>query len=125
MAAYTRAPASTTKSLNKDLVVIITLPKENGFDGPHPNPKAISAFLCTDSSLDTVTILEYYSERWCIETFFEQQKGQLGFNKYQIRTMKGIERFWLIMSLHHLICCIGLGSAMPFGDGQRLLRRSI
>lgn len=109
----------------ENAVVIITLPKKNGFDGPRPNPKAISAFLCTDTSLDTVTILEYYSERWCIETFFEQEKGQLGFNKYQIRTMKGIERFWLIMSLYHLICRVGLGVSIPFGDGQRLLRRSI
>jgi len=109
----------------ENAVVVITLPKEGGFNGPHPNPKAINAFLCTDTTLDTVTILEYYSERWCIEIFFEQGKGQLGFNKYQIRTMKGIERFWLLMSLCHLVCCIGLGCAMPFGDGLRLLRRSI
>jgi len=109
----------------ENAVVIITLPKDRGFDGPHPKAKAISAFICTDITLETATILEYYSERWCIEVFFEQEKGQLGFNKYQIRTMKGIERFWLIMSLCHLMCCIGLGEAMPFGDGLRLLRRSI
>jgi len=106
-------------------IVIITLPKKGGFDGQHPNPKTINSFLCSDASLDTVTILEYYSERWCIEIFFEQEKGQLGFSKYQIRTMKGIERLWLIMSLCHLVCSVGLGDAMPFGDGLRYLRRNI
>jgi hypothetical protein len=109
----------------ENAVVVITLPKKGGFDGPHPNPKAVNAFLCTDISLDTATILEYYSERWCIEVFHEQEKDLLGFDKYQIRSMKGIERFWLIMSLCHLMCCTGLGAAMPFSDGLRLLRRNI
>jgi hypothetical protein len=109
----------------KSAAVIITLPKETGFAGPHPNPRAINAFLCTDTSLDTTTILEYYTERWCIETFFEQEKGHLGFGKYQIRSMKGIERFWLLMSLCHLVCSIGLGEVMPFGEGLRHLRNSI
>ena len=89
------------------------------------NPKALRVFLCTDTSLKTVTILEYYSRRWCIETFFSQGKDSMGFGKYQIRSIKGIERLWTIMSLFHLLCTTGLGSDMPFGDGVRFLRNNI
>jgi len=105
--------------------VIITIPKEGGFDGPHPNPNTINTFICTDVSLDTVTLLEYYSKRWCIETFFEEHKGRLGFDKYQIRSIKAIQRLWLLMSLCRLICCVGLGQEYQFGDGLRVLRKSV
>ena len=89
------------------------------------NPKALKAFVCTDVSLDTVTILEYYGSRWCIEVFFGQSKDTLGFGKYQIRSIKGIERLWTIMSLCHLLCTTGLGFVMPFGDGLLFLRKNI
>jgi hypothetical protein len=105
--------------------VIITVPHD-GFDtnGKIKNPKTVKAFLCTDTTLDTLTILEYYTKRWCIEVFFRQAKG-LGFDKYQIRSIKGIERLWLLMSLCHLICSIGLETPMQFGTGRRFLRESI
>jgi transposase len=101
-------------------VVVISWPKE-----AYKKPKALKAFICTDVSLSTVTILEYYSNRWCIETFFSQAKDSLGFAKYQIRSIKGIERLWTLMSLFHLLCTTGLGKVMPFGEGIRLLRKSI
>jgi len=101
-------------------VVLISWPME-----AFKNPKALNAFICTDVSLSTLTILEYYSNRWCIETFFSQAKDSLGFAKYQIRSINGIERLWTLMSLFHLLCTTGLGKAMPFGEGQRLLRKSI
>jgi hypothetical protein len=105
--------------------VVITVPYD-GFDanGKIKNLKSVKAFLCTDTTLDTVTILEYYTKRWCIEVFFKQMKG-VGFNKYQIRSIMGIERLWLLMSLCHLICSIGLDTPMQFGTGLRFLRESI
>ena len=89
------------------------------------NAKALKAFICTDTSLDTLTILEFYAQRWTIETFFSQSKDTLGFGKYQIRSVKGIDRLWLLMSLYHLLCTIGLGIDMAFGDGVRFLRKNI
>ena len=89
------------------------------------NPKALKAFICTDTSLDTTTILEYYSKRWPIEIFFGQSKDSLGFGKYQIRSIISIDRLWTLMSLCHLMCTIGLGSNMAFGDGLRFLRKDI
>lgn len=104
----------------ENAVVIISWPKE-----AFKNSKALKAFICTDVSLSTVTILEYYTNRWCIETFFSQAKDSLGFGRYQIRSIKGIERLWTLMSLFHLLCTAGLGKVMPFGEGLRLLRKSI
>jgi hypothetical protein len=89
------------------------------------NPKTLRAFVCTDTTLGAVTILEYYAQRWCIEVFFGQSKCTLGFGKYQIRSIKGIERLWTIMLLCHLLCTTGLGSNMPFGDGLLFLRKDI
>ena len=39
------------------------------------------------------------------------------FDRYQIRSSKGIRRYWLLMSLVHLIACTGCGEAMSFEDG--------
>ena len=89
------------------------------------NPKALRAFICSDISLETGAILEYYAQRWKIETFFALSKDTVGFGKYQIRSIKGIERLWTIMSLFHLLCTTGLGSDMAFGDGVRFLRNNI
>jgi len=89
------------------------------------NPKALRAFICTDTSLETAAILEYYAQRWCIETFFGQSKDCLGFGKYQIRSINGIERLWTIMSSFHLMCTTGLGCDMAFGDGLLFLRKDI
>jgi len=69
-------------------------------------PGALRAFLCTDTRLDTSEILRYYRNRWDIEVFFKQQKNVFGFDGYQIRSAKGIERFWLILSLAVFYCVV-------------------
>ena len=89
------------------------------------NLKSLRAFISTDVSLEAATILEYYTCRWCIETFFTQTKNNLGFGKYQIRSIKGIERLWLLTALFHLLSTIGLDSPLRFGDGLRFLRKNI
>jgi hypothetical protein len=108
--------------LNKtdNAVVLISWPEQ-----AFKNPKALKAFVCTDVSLDTTTILQFYTQRWCIETFFGQAKDAQGFGKYQIRAIKGIERLWTIMSLFHLLCVTQQGADMNFGNGLTLLRKSI
>ncbi|WP_349292279.1 transposase [Thermoanaerobacterium thermosaccharolyticum] len=44
--------------------------------------------MCTDTELDTKTILNYYNQRWPIEIFFRQTKNNLGLNTYQVRSTK-------------------------------------
>lgn len=93
------------------------------FKDSFKKPKSLKAFLSTDVSLDTVTILEYYSKRWPIEIFFRQEKLDLGLDKYQIHSIKGIERIWTLQSLVHLFCTIGLDKPMKFGEGLLKARK--
>jgi transposase len=105
-----------------DAVVLITYPKD-----AFGNPLALRAFICTDTSLTTDEILDIYAERWQIEVYFRQVKNTLAFDKYQIRSAKGIKRFWLIMSLVHFFCCtVGQdGKRTIFSEGYHFLRNQI
>lgn len=55
--------------------------------------------LSTDIELDAKTIIEYYSKRWAIETNYKYLKSNLGFDKYRIRSLLSIERYFLIVFL--------------------------
>ncbi|WP_051250481.1 IS701 family transposase [Paenibacillus harenae] len=55
--------------------------------------------LCTDLSLDLVTIQRYYHVRWNIETGYRYFKELLGFDQYQLLSIHGIQRFWAIQFL--------------------------
>jgi len=103
-----------------DAVVLISYPK----DAFH-NPKALRAFISTDTSLSTDEILDIYLERWPIEVFFRQAKNVLALDKYQVRSADGVKRFWLIMSLVHLICCTGTGNYMTFAEGYSFFQREL
>ena len=109
-------------SLNgiENAVVLISYPKDAFHD-----PKAVRAFICTDVSLNTREILDKYIARWPIEIFFRQSKGKLAFDQYQIRSAQGIRRYWLLMSLAHLICCTGTGKKLPFEEGYAFFQKQI
>ena len=96
----------------EDAVVLISYPK-GAFGSAH----ALRAFICTDCSLSTQAILDLYLERWPIEVFFRQAKQKLALDKYQIRSSRGIRRYWLLMSLAHFICCMGMGKPKSFQEG--------
>lgn len=55
--------------------------------------------LCTDPTLDLVTIQRYYHVRWNIETGYRYFKELLGFDHYQLLSFTGIQRFWAIQFL--------------------------
>lgn len=101
-------------SLNdiENAVVLISWPKD-----AFGNPSALRAFICTDASLSTMDILNHYVERWPIEVFFRQAKQKLAFDRCQIRSSVGIKRFWLLLSIAHLMCCSGIGDSRSFDDG--------
>lgn len=96
----------------ENAVVLLSYP-EKAFG----NPKALRAFLSTDVSLATDEILSYYVCRWPIEIFFRQCKDKLALDNYQIRSSKGIQRYWLLMSLAHYICVTGTGKSCAFENG--------
>jgi len=103
-----------------DAVVLITYPKD-----AFGNENALRAVISTDTSLTTDEIISIYSERWAIEVFFRQAKNVLALDRYQIRSSDGIKRFWLIMSLVHLICCTGTGKYMNFAEGYSFFQREL
>lgn len=84
----------------------------------------LHTFLCTDTDLLTQTILEYYSQRWPIEIFFRQTKGNLGLNKYQVRSTQAIDRMLALIALTYLYCVSGTGSYELFGSGLRTVRKT-
>ncbi|MDY4969737.1 MAG: transposase [Lachnospiraceae bacterium] len=101
-------------------VVIISYP-ENAFG----EAKALRVFLSTNAGLSTQEILDSYTRRWPIEIFFRQSKTKLALDKYQIRTQTGIERYWLIMSLVHYMCCTCNGTYCSFEEGYQHFQRKI
>ena len=104
-------------NLNKisNAVVLLSYPEECFGD-----PKALRVFISTDVSLSTQEILDSYAKRWSIELFFRQSKQKLGLDKYQIRSSQGIQRYWLIMSLTHYLCCMFKGKYCTFEEGYCL-----
>ena len=100
--------------------VIISYP-ENAFG----EPKALRVFISTNAGLSTQEILGHYTNRWPIEVFFRQSKTKLALDKYQIRTQTGIERYWLLMSLVHYMCCTYNGTYCNFEEGYQYIQRKI
>lgn len=96
----------------ENAVVLLSYP-EKAFG----NPKALRAFLSTDTSLSMDEILAYYICRWPIEVFFRQCKTKLALDNYQIRSSQGIQRYWLLMSLAHYMCVAGTGEFCSFENG--------
>lgn len=100
--------------------VLITYPK----DAFH-TPGAMRAFICMDVSLSTQEILDRYVERWPVEVFFRQFKDKLAFDRYQIRSSEGIQRYWMLMLLAHFIACTNCGETMSFEDGYAFISSCI
>ena len=99
----------------ENAVVLLSYP-EKAFG----NAKALRAFLSTDVSLTTDEIFSYYICRWSVEVFFRQCKGKLALDSYQIRSSKGIQRYWLLMALAYYICVMGTGKFCSFENGYHL-----
>ena len=102
-----------------DAVVVLCWPK-NAFH----KPGCLHAFLSTDTELTTQTLLEYYSQRWPIEIFFRQSKGNFGLNTYQVRSAQAIDRILALIALTYLYCVIGTGSYCPLGRRLKEVRAS-
>lgn len=101
-------------------VVLLSYPK-NAFG----QKQALRMFISTNVGLSTQEILDLYVKRWPIEVFFRNSKSKLALDTYQIRSQKGIERYWLIMSFTHYLCCICKGGYCSFEEGYQYLAQSV
>ena len=57
--------------------------------------------LTTDIEISAEQIIEYYLNRWEIEVSFRYQKESLGLDHPQMRTLKGLKRFWILVYIAH------------------------
>ena len=71
---------------NVRLVVIRTRPKVS-------KPYRYFCVFTTDLTLQIPKIVEYYQQRWQIETAFRDTKQHFGFDAYRVRSRKSINRF--------------------------------
>lgn len=88
------------------------------------NPKCLRAFMCTDTRLTTLEILERYCLRWPIEIFFRTTKGKLGFADYELRSRKGMNRLMLVTRLAYIIGC-KISPTKKFCDGYKIIAENI
>lgn len=103
----------------ENAVVLRTFPEGKLFQ-----ENALRAFLCTDASLSNEQIRHLYVQRWEIEVFFRETKHRLTLDQYQIRSSKGIQRFWLIASLAYLLACCS-SSTFNFSEGYQFIAKRI
>jgi hypothetical protein len=68
------------------LVVVRTKPKKS-------KPYRYFVVFTTDLTLSVESILEYYRLRWQLETAFRDAKQHFGFDSYQVKSEKSINRF--------------------------------
>lgn len=68
------------------LVVIRTRPKPS-------KPYRYFCIFTTDVTLEIPKILEYYRQRWQIETAFRDVKQHFGFDAYRVKSRRSINRF--------------------------------
>ncbi|MEW4237287.1 transposase, partial [Bacillus thuringiensis] len=64
------------------------------------------AFLSTDVSLSNKQIMQYYSKRWAVETYFRTMKVNLSLNRYQVRSTKALDRLWKLLNCSATICML-------------------
>ncbi len=96
------------------LVVIRTRPKRS-------HPYRYFCVFTTDVALEVPKIVEYYRQRWQIETAFRDAKQHFGFDAYQVKSRKSINRFvqlsFVAASLTQLIF---LRPSLPLSDRIRV-----
>ncbi|NPV81665.1 MAG: IS701 family transposase [Firmicutes bacterium] len=64
------------------------------WEGGYDKQDGPFCILCTDVELESGKVIAYYSERWDIETGYRYFKDRLGFDHYQVRSLRAIQRFW-------------------------------
>jgi hypothetical protein len=79
-------------------------------------------------------IISLYLQRWPTETFYQDSKGQLGFNEYRMRSTEAIGKHWCLVfvaySLLHLTCLPAVpdrtkGLIQTLGDACRQQGRAL
>ena len=91
------------------LVVRRTRPKRS-------KPYRYFCVFTTDMTLEIPQILEYYQHRWQIETAFRDAKQHFGFDAYQVRSRKSINRFVQLSFIAATFTKLIVSTPQPIAD---------
>jgi Transposase DDE domain len=101
----------------------------------HESLTGRSAVLVTNRvDWSAAKIIGLYLQRWPTETFYQDSKGQLGFNAYRMRSAEAIGKHWCLVfvaySLLHLTCLPAVpdrtqGLIQTIGDACRQQGRAL
>lgn len=86
---WTYSFKSTLKNCSVPLKVVVMFGKFNQDDD-----KDVHLFVTNDTRLSAYSIISTYLLRWGIEQIFRELKDSFGFDQYQLRHQKQIQRYW-------------------------------
>lgn len=102
----------------KEATIVLSWPKSALFD-----EKALKAFICPYTDTNAENMLNHYVHRWPIEIFFRESKRYLGLDDYQIRSEKGIKRYFILLMLTYVYCGLEVkGNTLNFSKGLKIAR---
>ncbi|MDT8719035.1 transposase [Clostridium sp. 19966] len=106
----------------KESLIVLSWPKEALF-----KEGCLRAFISTtDLNMSILELLNHYRHRWPIETFFRGSKKKLGLDDYQIRSEKGIKRYFLIMMVTYVYWGLEVSEdTLKFSDGIKTARAQL
>ena len=97
--------------------VLLSYPK-----GAFGNKKALRVFICSDLFLSDEQILTHYSRRWKIEVMFKLHKMYLGLKSFMVRSVKAIDRLFVIFPLAHFFFIVFGDIFLPLSVAIRRFR---
>lgn len=105
----------------KEAVIALSWPKEALFkDG------CLRAFIGPNQNMSVLELLNHYTHRWPIETFFRESKKKLGLDDYQIRSEQSIKRYLLVMMITYVYCGLEVSQdTLKFSKGLKTARAQL
>jgi len=105
----------------KIATVVLSWPKNALFE-----EKSLKAFISLDPNIDTQNLLNHYVRRWPIETFFRESKRYLGLDDYQVRSLRSIKRYLILLMLTYVYCELEVsGDTLNFSKGLKVTRKEV
>lgn len=105
-----------------EATIVLSWPKGSLF-----NEKTLKAFICPFVlDMPAEILLSHYVNRWPIEIFFRESKRYLGLDDYQIRSERGIQRYFILLMLTYVYCGLEVsGNTLNFSKGLKVARKEI
>ena len=89
-------------------------------------PQAMKAFISTDIKMNGRQLLNHYTMRWPIETFFREANRRLGMKQCQVRSKKAIMRYQYLIIMTYTFCGLEVdGKELGFCKRRKVFQKNI